>query len=192
RVAGGSERVAGPVHAEADDERAAGLQELLARKVPLVEKTRHRYFPPFAITAAACLIAVRIRGYVPQRQRWPFIAVRIWSSVGFFVVESRSAAWIIIPFWQYPQSGTCTSIQACWSGCKAGLAAVVPRSFAQSAGRPSKVVIAFPETAATGVTQERISFPSNNTEQAPHCARPQPKRGPCRCSSLCKTYSSGV
>ena len=28
-------------------------------------------------TAAACLIAVRIRGYVPQRQRWPFIAVRI-------------------------------------------------------------------------------------------------------------------
>ena len=37
-----------------------------------------------------------------------------------------------------------------------------------SAGRPSSVVIAFPLTAATGVTHERISFPSNNTEHAPH------------------------
>src|SRR6478735_4131475 len=57
---------------------------------------------------------------------------------------------------------------------------------------PSSVVIALPLTAATGVTQERISLPSSNTEQAPHCARPQPKRGPCRCSSLCRTYRSGV
>src|SRR5262249_10840872 len=100
RVARRSKRIPGPVHAEADDECAAGLEELLPRELLLVQKTRHRYFPPFAITAAACLIAVRILGYVPQRQRWPFIAVRIWSSVGFFVVESRSAAWIIIPFWQ--------------------------------------------------------------------------------------------
>src|SRR5262249_29163907 len=57
---------------------------------------------------------------------------------------------------------------------------------------PSSVVMAFPLTAATGVTHERISFPSSSTEQAPHCARPQPKRGPCRCSSLCRTYSRGV
>src|SRR5437016_13591761 len=48
------------------------------------------------------------------------------------------------------------------------------------------------ETAATGVTQLRISLPSSSTEQAPHCARPQPKRGPCRCNSLCRTYSNGV
>src|SRR5213078_1829162 len=68
----------------------------------------------------------------------------------------------------------------------------VPRSFAQRAGRPSSVVIALPETAATGVTQLRISLPSNSTEQAPHCANPQPKRGPCRWSSLCRTYSNGV
>jgi hypothetical protein len=60
----------------------------------------HGYFPPFAITAAAFWIAVRIRGYVPQRQRWPFMAVRICASVGRLVVASRSAAWIIIPFWQ--------------------------------------------------------------------------------------------
>src|SRR5262245_5246033 len=57
---------------------------------------------------------------------------------------------------------------------------------------PSSVVIALPLTAATGVTHERISLPSSSTEQAPHCARPQPKRGPCRCSSLCRTYRSGV
>src|SRR4051794_35983667 len=49
-----------------------------------------------------------------------------------------------------------------------------------------------PATAATGVTQDRISLPSSSTEQAPHCARPQPKRGPCRWSSLCRTYRSGV
>src|SRR5947207_9239475 len=97
-----------------------------------------------------------------------------------------------IPFWQYPHCGTCTSIHACCNGCSAGLAAVVPRSFAHSAGSPSSVVMLLPETAATGVTQLRISLPSSSTEQAPHCARPQPKRGPCRCSSLCRTYSSGV
>src|SRR6478672_2998804 len=84
------------------------------------------------------------------------------------------------------------AFHACWSGCSAGLAAVVPRSFAQRAGRPSSVVIALPLTAATGVTQERISLPSSSTEQAPHCARPQPNRGPCRWSSLCKTYNRGV
>src|SRR3954468_14772730 len=57
---------------------------------------------------------------------------------------------------------------------------------------PSSVVIALPLTAATGVTHERISLPSSSTEHAPHCARPHPNRGPCRCSSLCSTYKSGV
>ena len=71
----------------------------LARELLLVKKPGH-HAPPFAITAAAFWIAVRILGYVPQRHRCPFIAVRIWSSDGFFVVARRSAAWIIIPFWQ--------------------------------------------------------------------------------------------
>ena len=82
-----------------DDKRAAALHEGLAGERLLGEEARH-HAPPFAITAAAFWIAVRILGYVPQRQRCPFIAVRIWSSDGFFVVASRSAAWIIIPFWQ--------------------------------------------------------------------------------------------
>ena len=74
------------------------------------------------------------------------------------------------------------------NGCSAaGEDAVVPRDFANRAGIPSSVVIAFPLTAATGVTHERISLPSSRTEQAPHWARPQPKRGPCRWSSLCNT-----
>src|SRR6478735_7988587 len=97
-----------------------------------------------------------------------------------------------MPFWQYPQCGTCTSIHACCNGCSAGAAAVVPREAAYRAGSPSSVVMLFPLTAATGVTHERISLPSKSTEQAPHCARPQPKRGPCRWSSLCRTYRSGV
>ena len=49
----------------------------LRRELLLVQEAGHGYFPPFAITAAAFWIAVRIRGYVPQRQRCPFIAVRI-------------------------------------------------------------------------------------------------------------------
>src|SRR4029079_8106394 len=111
---------------ERDDERAATLHERLAREL-LLQQVGHGYFPPFAITAAAFWIAVRIRGYVPQRHRWPFIAVRICASVGRLVVARRSAAWIIIPFWQYPQCGTCTSIHACCSGCsEAGAEALVP------------------------------------------------------------------
>ena len=85
------------------------------------------------------------------------------------------------------QCGTCASIHACWSGCSAGADAVSPRCIAQRPGRPSSVVIFLPLTDAIGVTQERISLPSSSTEQAPHCARPQPKRGPCRWSSLCRT-----
>src|SRR3954451_12508501 len=50
----------------------------------------------------------------------------------------------------------------------------------------------FPLTAATGVTHDLISFPSSRTEQAPRCAAPHPKRGPCRWSSLCRTYRRGV
>ena len=88
-----------PATREADDQRAAALDERLARELLLVRAALSSC-TAFAITAAAFWIAVRILGYVPQRHRCPFIAVRIWSSDGFFVVARRSAAWIIIPFWQ--------------------------------------------------------------------------------------------
>ena len=40
--------------------------------------------------------------------------------------------------------------------------------------------------------QERISTPSSSTEHEPHCASPQPKRGPFRLRSFVSTQSSGV
>src|SRR5260370_26261915 len=82
-------------------------------------------------------------------------------------------------------------MKACCSGCSAGGGA---RFFfsAYHAARPSSVVTDLPATAATGVTQERISTPSTSTEQEPHCASPQPNFGPRKASSFASTYSRGV
>src|ERR1700686_335302 len=80
---------------------------------------------------------------------------------------------------------------ACCTGCNSGAWA----SFfcaAYQAGSPSSVVTDLPCTAETGVTQERVSTPLTKTEQEPHWASPHPNRGPCRSSSLERTYSSGV
>ena len=52
----------GADHREPDDQRAAALDELLTAELLLMQETRHGYLPPFAITEAACLIAVRMRG----------------------------------------------------------------------------------------------------------------------------------
>src|SRR5207244_10218724 len=79
---------------EADDERAAGFQKLAPRK-SLRSEVAHR--PPPAIARPARLMAFIRRGYVPHRQMWPFIAVRISASVGLGFFESSSAALIIWP-----------------------------------------------------------------------------------------------
>ncbi len=80
---------------------------------------------------------------------------------------------------------------ACCTGCSAGaLASFFCAPY--QAGSPSSVVTALPSTAETGVTQERVSTPLTSTEQEPHWARPQPKRGPRSSSSLESTYNSGV
>jgi len=52
---------------------------------------------------------------------------------------------------------------------------------------PSRVTIRRFATTLRGVTQERTASPSKCTVQAPHCPRPQPKRGPRRPSSLRST-----
>src|SRR5580698_10996659 len=80
---------------------------------------------------------------------------------------------------------------ACCTGCSAGVSANFFCA-AYQAGSPSSVVTDFPTTADTGVTQDRVSTPFTSTEHDPHCASPQPKRGPCSCSSLDRTYSRGV
>src|SRR5215472_14260911 len=80
---------------------------------------------------------------------------------------------------------------ACCTGCSAGVLA----SFLWAAyheGSPSSVVTALPSTAETGVTQERVSTPFTSTEQEPHCANPQPNRGPWSSKSFERTYSKGV
>ena len=95
---------------------------------------------------------------------------------GFGLLSSNSVALIIMPLWQKPQSGTCSSIHACCTGWSMSLACASDRCFclAHRAGNPSRVVISLPIAVEAGVTQERISFPSSSTEHAPHCARPQP------------------
>ncbi len=54
------------------------------------------------------------------------------------------------------------------------------------------VVILAVASAAMGVEQERIGWPSASTVQAPHWAMPQPYFVPVRPSSSRSTHSSGV
>src|SRR6267143_2849166 len=82
-------------------------------------------------------------------------------------------------------------MNACCTGWSAG-GFRSPFCFAYHAGRPSSVVIDLPARDPTGVTHERVSTPSTRTEQEPHCARPQPNRGPCKSNSFERTYSRGV
>src|SRR6266704_3440929 len=82
-------------------------------------------------------------------------------------------------------------MNACCTGWRAG-GFWSPFCLAYQAGSPSSVVIDLPSRDPTGVTHERVSTPSTRTEQEPHCASPQPNRGPCRSSSFERTYSRGV
>jgi hypothetical protein len=54
------------------------------------------------------------------------------------------------------------------------------------------VVIFFPATLETGVTQERVAAPSMCTVQAPHKAMPHPNFVPVIPSVSRKTHSSGI
>src|SRR2546429_1069223 len=54
------------------------------------------------------------------------------------------------------------------------------------------VVMLFPVTAATGVTQERTGRPSSCTVQAPHSAMPQPNLVPVRPITSRSTQSTGM
>src|SRR5579875_750751 len=119
------------------------------------------------------------------------MAVRICASVGCGFLESNSEALTIMPLKQYPHCTACSSIIACWTGCNSGAFESL-RCEAYQAGSPSSVVTDLPATADTGVTHERVSTPFTNTEQDPHCASPQPNRGPRNINSLESTYSSGV
>jgi hypothetical protein len=77
--------------AETDDESATGFEEIAANYAA--------HATP-AMAREARWIALMTRGYVPQRHRWPFMAVRICASVGCGTFESSSEALMIIPLKQ--------------------------------------------------------------------------------------------
>src|SRR5579863_7039093 len=115
-----------------------------------------------------------------QRHNVPFMVSRISASVGCGFLSSIAFAVRICPFWQNPHCGTCSSIQACCSGC----------NFPFDAS-PSSVVTS-PLTEEVGMMHDRTAAPLMITVQAPHWPRPHPNLGPCRPRSLRRTYSSGV
>src|SRR6202021_166879 len=94
--------------------------------------------------AAARLIAARMRGYVPHRQRFEDIAASMSASVGSRLFARSAVALINWPDWQYPHWGTFSAIHACWSALSTPFSA-----------RPSTVVILLPTTLPTATTHER-------------------------------------
>jgi hypothetical protein len=90
---------------ELDETAAAQARGFLgALRVQLLHERRqidaHRAPPFFAIFAAALWIALRIRVYVPQRQRFAAMSRSMSSSVGFGFWASNAVARIICPAWQ--------------------------------------------------------------------------------------------
>lgn len=74
-----------------------------------------------------------------------------------------------------------SSIHACWTGCSRPPLA-----------RPSMVVIGWPATEPTAVTQDRNALPRTCTVQAPHSPAPQPNLAPVSRRSSRRTHSSGL
>src|SRR5207237_9145801 len=98
-------------HIKNDQQSATGINAE-SKEVATCNKGGHRV-PPFAANSAARCTALRMRGYVPQRQILPVIAWSISSSVGLGFSRSSTAALISCPDWQYPHCGTSSSIHAC-------------------------------------------------------------------------------
>src|SRR4051812_33886939 len=72
---------------KADDKRAAGFHKVAPGT----------HLDTAFITREARWIAFKTRGYVPQRQRWPFMADRICDSLGCGVFDNSSDALMIMP-----------------------------------------------------------------------------------------------
>src|SRR5207249_12158701 len=83
--------------------------------------------------------------------------------------------------WQYPHCTTSRSNHACCTFLPAGVSPIA-----------SMVVIFLPVAAATGVTHERIGWPSSCTVHAPHSAMPQPNFVPVRPTTSRSAQRSGI
>src|SRR5262245_49821004 len=109
------------------------------------------------------------------------IASSMSASVGCGFFASNADAAMICPDWQYPHCGTSTAAQAFCTGCEL------------SRDSPSMVtILSVGLIALTGIEQERTTSPFRWTEQAPHCATPQPYLVPVRPTCSRMTHSSGV
>src|ERR1017187_5060348 len=86
-------------------QKVAALNTEAARRSPVffLERLKIRLIardhrvPPLAARCAARFTASTIRGWVPHRQTFPFIAVTICSSLGFGVLLSNEVALRIMP-----------------------------------------------------------------------------------------------
>src|SRR3954464_11169757 len=109
------------------------------------------------------------------------IASSMSASVGLAFFFNSAAAAMIWPDWQQPHCGTSTAAQAFCTGCE------------ELTDRPSMVtILSLAFTAESGTEQERCTSPLMCTEQAPHCATPQPYLVPVRPTISRITQSSGV
>src|SRR5262249_55529583 len=117
----------------------------------------------------ACLMAARMRGYVPQRQILSDMSASISASVGLGLLSIRATADMTGPAWQYTTCTTSTFSPARWI--------ITPLSVSPIA---SMVVTFLPTQLDTGVMQDRMGRPSRCTVHAPHKATPQPNFVPVR------------
>ncbi len=108
------------------------------------------------------------------------MAVSTWFFVGCGYFSRRATAAIICPDMHQPHCGTCSSMNASWTGCSLPFVA-----------RLSTVRIVFPPISGSiGVMQLRVGCPSISTVQAPQIPAPQPKRVPTSPSSSRRNHSS--
>ena len=104
----------------------------------------------------------------------------MFASVGLGVLAKSAAADMVWPDSQYPHCTTSSFFQAACT-------ALPVREF-----KSSMVITRLPETADTGVTQERMGTPSRSTVHAPHTANPQPNFVPVSPKVSRKAQSNGV
>ncbi len=83
---------------QADGKHQARRRDCAEERAPADVDDFHHFSPPWV--DAACLIAARIRVYVPQRQRLPLIAASMSASVGCGFCLSNAVAAMICPEWQ--------------------------------------------------------------------------------------------
>ena len=111
------------------------------------------------------------------------LVITVDTSVAHLAGAMGRPVWVLLPFscdWRW----TAASDRSPWYPAARLYRQPQPGDWESVVAR---VVSDLPATCETAVTQDRISTPSASTEQEPHCASPQPKRGPFSRSSFMST-----